>query len=140
MALYELIALCVSCVLTLVGFIWSMVASKQSGTKSKLMHVILLIPNLIFEAEKLFGRGNGAKKVQWVLDQVKIECLKIGVNVTNEYVINLVKAVMKAPQDKESENEILQFLCGIDTVSQKQVETMKTNVQTEIKEGVANGS
>lgn len=142
MAISEIIAICTGS-LTLLSTLWGILASKSSSNKTKLLGVVLSVPKLVFEAEKQFGRGNGVKKIQWVLDQVKMQCLETGLTVSKDFVTELVKAIMKAPQDKESQNELLKYLCGIDTVSEKQIEEMKTIVQSENEEmkGVeANGN
>lgn len=135
MVISEIIAI-VTGSLTLLSTIWGIIASKSSSTKSKLLGVVLNVPNLVFEAEKQFGRGNGVKKIQWVLDQVKMSCLETNLTVSKEFVTKLVKAIMKAPQDKESQNELLQYLCGVDTISETQLEEMKTIVQSEETKGV----
>lgn len=139
MAISEIMAICTGS-LTLLSTIWGILASKSSSNKTKLLGVVLSVPNLVFEAEKLFGRGNGVKKIQWVLDQVKMQCLETGLSVTKDFVTELVKSIMKAPQDKESQNELLKYLCGVDTITEKQIDEMKTIVQTETKGDEVNGN
>lgn len=135
MAISEIIAI-VTGSLTLLSTIWGILASKSSSNKTKLLGVVLSVPKLVFEAEKQFGRKNGVKKIQWVLDQVKMACLEKKFTVTKEFVVELIQAIMKAPQDKESQNELLKYLCGVDTISETQLEEMKTIVQSEETKGV----
>lgn len=94
---WHYIAMGVEFVITLAILIWKFVKSKSSDEKLKLKQAVLsTIASFCVEAERMFGKGNGVSKKQWALQQAKLKCVELGVQIPDETLENAIEEVVSA--------------------------------------------
>ena len=69
-----------------------------------------LIPNLVVQAETLFGKGNGTAKLNYVLTELRVYALENHISVSNEelkvHIESVVSATNQVNTDKTPNVEI----------------------------------
>ena len=119
----SLLALVVSLIITFIK-------AKKNGNIKGVLDLVHLIPNLVVQAESLFGKGNGTAKLNYVLTELRVYALEHNICVTNEELKVQVESVVNATNqvniDKTPNVEINENTANTDT----QVST--NNTQTNI--------
>lgn len=104
----SLIALVISLIITIIK-------AKKNGNIKGVLDLVGLIPNLVVQAETLFGKGNGTAKLNYVLTELRVYALENGISVTNEELKLQVESVVsatnqvnteKTPKTEITQNEI----------------------------------
>ena len=91
------IALCVEFIVSLSILIWKFVKSKSAEEKLKLKEAVLAsVASFCVEAEKMFGKGKGESKKQWALQQAKLKCVELGVEIPSETLEQSIEEVVSA--------------------------------------------
>lgn len=119
----SLLALVVSLIITFIK-------AKKNGNIKGVLDLVHLIPNLVVQAESLFGKGNGTAKLNYVLTELRVYALEHNICVTNEELKVQVESVVNATNqvniNKTPNVEINENTANADT----QVST--NNTQTNI--------
>lgn len=74
-------------------------AQKQNQLVS-LAKIVQKIPSYISEAEEALGAGTGKAKLRYVLRELEIECLKVGIEFVEEQFKGEIESILKTPQKK----------------------------------------
>lgn len=90
--------------LSVIGLIISIIVGIKKGKLTTILQIIAKIPTYCSQAEKIFGAGTGAMKLQYVLNKINIDCVNLGVTFDEEEMTTQIEAVLTAPQ-KKSETE-----------------------------------
>ncbi len=89
-----------------VGIVMSVVSvliNKKKNKSQKLVELAKIaqkLPEFISEAENIFGAGNGAAKLTYVLNKVQIECLKNNVEFNEEQFKGEIENILSTPEKK----------------------------------------
>lgn len=121
-------------ILSLVGLFISLIVtiikSKKSGNIKGILDLFNLIPNLVVQAEKLFGKGNGVAKLNYVLTELRVYALEHNINVTNEdlkvQIENVVSATNQVNTEKLPNVDVTQNTAETDT--QISTNSTQTNI------------
>lgn len=89
--------------ITLGSIIAIIVSRLKSGNVKGVKDLFKVLPSLIDEAEKLFGRGNGAKKLNYVLTQIKLIALEKNIKVNMTEFENQVNEIVTAKNTTDTE-------------------------------------
>lgn len=94
---WHYVAMACEFVITLILLIWKYCKSKSSDEKLKLKQAVLsTIASFCVEAEQMFGKGNGVKKKQWAMQQAKLKCVELGVEIPDETLEASIEEVVSA--------------------------------------------
>lgn len=121
-------------VLSLISLIISVIIiiikAKKNGNIKGILDLVNLIPNLVVQAEKLFGKGNGTAKLNYVLTELRVYALEHNISVTNEDLKIQVESVVSATNqvniDKTPNVEINESTATAD--SQVSTNSTQTNI------------
>lgn len=69
----------------------------------KLNEIVSQIPEIISEAETLYGGGMGLAKLNYVLQKIQIKCITQQVEYNEKEIKNKIEEVLTAPQKKKGE-------------------------------------
>lgn len=97
------IFLIVSCAISAAGIIATIITtlSKIKSNKDvKLAQILQALPDAIKDAETVFGNGNGAAKLIYVLTKVNIACVNLGIQYDEEVWKNMVEKILETPSKK----------------------------------------
>lgn len=72
-----------------------------------LNQVIANVPKYIKEAEAIFGGGNGLAKVNYVLNKLQIDCVKVGTNYDEDLMKSKIEEILETPQKKLKQSEVI---------------------------------
>lgn len=86
----------VGCISTIISLIVAYVKSVRNGNSMKFISLIEKIPLFVTTAENVFGSGNGAMKLEYVLTQLKMLAIQNGLIVDEEKLRNEVNNVVLA--------------------------------------------
>lgn len=95
---------CFSLMFLIINFCVSNKKNKiiQDDTKQiKYLSIAHNLADYIKEAESLFGAGNGAAKLNYVLNKIHILCLEQGLNYSEDVFKTDVETILSTPQKKE---------------------------------------
>ena len=91
-------------IVTAISITIAIIKELKAGKKEKvikLASVVKSIPKLIVEAEELLGQGNGSAKKTYVLNQLCIMCLQLGIEYDENGLGIEIENVLATPQKKE---------------------------------------
>lgn len=107
----ELIAMCCSSALTVVSIVLYGITlhkkNKQTTTleeaekTKRVLEIMGQVTNLVYQAEHIFGKGNGLAKNQWVVSKTQLECVKQNVEISEKLIQEKIEEILKTPQAKE---------------------------------------
>lgn len=100
----NVIILIVSTAVSIVGIVYSVIATilKSKKTKSvKLAQIMQTLPSYIKEAETVFGGNTGAAKLVYVLNKVCIDCIKNHLDYNQDDWTVEIEEILSTPQKKE---------------------------------------
>ena len=84
-------------IISLIILIVKFIKSKSSDEKLKLKQAVLsTITSFVIEAEEMFGKGNGVAKKQWAMQQAKLKCYELGVEIDNDVLDKSIEEVVNA--------------------------------------------
>lgn len=109
--------------LSLISLIISLIflirKAKKSGNIKGVLDLLNLIPNLVVQAETLFGVGNGTAKLNYVLTELRVYALEHNISVTNDelklQIENVVSATNQVNTNKTPNLEINENTTNTDT-------------------------
>lgn len=81
------------------------IKAKKNGNIKGILNLVNLIPNLVVQAEQLFGVGNGTAKLNYVLTELRVYALENNVSVTNEELKIQVESVVNATNQVNTNKE-----------------------------------
>lgn len=121
-------------ILSLISLLASIVIifikAKKNGNIKGILDLVHLIPNLVVQAEKLFGKGNGTAKLNYVLTELRVYALEHNISVTNEelkiQVESVVSATNQVNTDKQPNVEINENTATAD--NQVSTNSTQTNI------------
>lgn len=115
----ENIVTILSLVALVVSLIITIVKAKKNGNIKGILDLVSLIPNLVVQAESLFGKGNGTAKLNYVLTELRVYALEHNISVTNDelkiQVESVVSATNQVNTEKKPNTEITQNTASSDT-------------------------
>lgn len=115
----ENIVTILSLVALVVSLIITIVKAKKNGNIKGILDLVSLIPNLVVQAESLFGKGNGTAKLNYVLTELRVYALEHNISVTNDelkiQVESVVSATNQVNTEKAPNTEITQNTASSDT-------------------------
>lgn len=94
--------------LTAMSIVIAIIQSIKSSKKErivKLAKIVQKIPGLINESEELFGEKCGKAKLNYVLNQLNIECIQNGIEFDKSGLAASVENVLSTPQKKKEQGE-----------------------------------
>lgn len=95
-----------SCVGMIVSIILSIIKSKKAGSSNITSTLLQQLPNLITEAEQMFGSGKGIYKLQWVLTQLEILALKNNTILNRETWTNYINSYVETTNNVNVNKEV----------------------------------
>lgn len=94
----------------IISIIFIIIKAKKNGNIKGVLDLLGLIPNLVVQAEKLFGKGNGTAKLNYVLTELRVYALENHISVTNDelkvHIESVVSATNQVNTDKTPNVEI----------------------------------
>jgi len=85
--------------ITLASLIVAVVQAVRTGNKKALLALNAKIPQLVIEAEQLFGKGNGLAKLNSVLTDLRVFAIEHNLKVDKEYLIGQIESVVAATKN-----------------------------------------
>lgn len=114
----------------IISIIIIIIKAKKNGNIKGVLDLVNLIPNLVVQAEKLFGAGNGTAKLNYVLTELRVYALEHNISVTNEdlklQVESVVSATNQVNTDKKPNVEINETTATAD--NQVNTNSTQTNI------------
>ena len=89
----------------IISIIFIIIKAKKNGNIKGVLDLLSLIPNLVVQAEKLFGKGNGTAKLNYVLTELRVYALEHNINVTNEELKTQIENVVSATNQVNTEKQ-----------------------------------
>ena len=83
-----------SVLITIASIIYSIVILKKSGNTKGIKQLYTLIPELVTEAEQMFGAGNGQAKLNYVLTKLRVYALEHSIKVDSVDLTNQIESVV----------------------------------------------
>lgn len=94
----------------IISIIFIIIKAKKNGNIKGVLDLLGLIPNLVVQAETLFGKGNGTAKLNYVLTELRVYALENHISVSNEelkvHIESVVSATNQVNTDKTPNVEI----------------------------------
>lgn len=87
--------LILSIVVTVISLIISSIKSHKTGNTKGVLELYAKIPVLVATAEKLFGKGNGVAKLNYVLTELRVYALEHNIKVSGEQLEAQVNSVVE---------------------------------------------
>ena len=88
--------LILSIIATIASLIIAWVKAKRTGNANGLLSIVERIPSLVTTAESLYGSGKGSAKLDYVLTQLRLYALQLGVKVNVEDLTAQINSVVDA--------------------------------------------
>lgn len=98
------IIIIISTAVSIIGIVYSFIATILKGKKSKLVRsaqILQELPTYITEAETIFGSKTGVAKLAYVLSKINIACIQEHLKFDEEAWKNQVEDILQTPQKKE---------------------------------------
>ena len=102
----EMFQIAIPCITTIAGFIIAVVQAVKTKNKSKLVElakIVQKIPIYIEQAEQVLGAGTGKAKLQYVLNQLKVDCTMANIEYDEQGLTTEIENILKTPQKKIGE-------------------------------------
>lgn len=88
-----------SIIATIASLIIAWVKAKRTGNANGMLSIVARIPSLVTTAESLYGSGKGSAKLDYVLTQLRLYALQLGVKVDVEDLTAQINSVVDATKN-----------------------------------------
>lgn len=137
MNLIDIIYYSICAVIFVITFIISIKQRAKQKNISNLQALYECIPNIVIEAEKMFGNGNGEKKKHFVMTELTLLALQSKIKYDNAELDRHVENVVKATKNVNVATEsVEQTFC--ETV--EQTDDTTRNIETTIESVKTDGA
>lgn len=83
-----------SVALAIVGLIMSIIKAHRAGNTKGVLNLYAQIPNLVAQAESLFGKGNGIAKLNYVLTELRVYAMENNITINKEDLTEQINSVV----------------------------------------------
>lgn len=94
---YKELITCISCLVTLITFIFK---DKSNNKSKKIFRILQVLPFILDEAENTFKdvSKSGLSKLQFVLNKLQVLCSEVSLKYDEDFWINKIEGILSAPQ------------------------------------------
>lgn len=106
-----------SVALAIVGLIMSIIKAHRAGNTKGVLSLYAQIPNLVAQAENLFGKGNGFAKLNYVLTELRVIAMENNIAINKADLTEQINNVVNTTK-----------VVNVDTPKVEQTTETTTNV------------
>lgn len=107
MTKYEIISLAISLFVTALSIGATFLSLKKKNKQAKINELFSKIPEYINKAESIFGCKTGVAKLEFVLNKLQTECIKMNVDISDNILSQKIEEILSTPTTKKENNHVV---------------------------------